>query len=82
MQINQALPTLAPTLAKCLSHMRNKARLSRSAQEGIWRLLGTYRCTMRLGFDTSFTWSPSRSVLFEWSGMDYQVPIREDVALV
>ena len=60
MQTNQALPTLAPTLTKRLSHMRNKARLSRSAQEGM-EIAGTYR-TMRLGFDTSFTWSSSRFV--------------------
>ena len=59
-QVNQAPPLLAPTLASLLSHMRNKARLATSAQESmeIARDVALYSLlfhTMRRGFDISFT---------------------------
>jgi len=59
-QVNQAPPLLASTLAKLLSHMRTSARLATSQKVGmeIARDVALYTLlfhTMRRGFDISFT---------------------------
>ena len=66
-QVNQAPRLLAPTLARLLSHMRKKARLSTSAQESmeIARDVALYTlcCSIRCGGDSTFLllWGPNCS---------------------